>query len=125
MADLAENIIEKIKSGKYTTAIIKDTGYIDHKERLHREFPQFPSEAFKGACLIRLKNDFREVPYSIFIRDNKPVNLYQGIDAKHMLQSKPLLDVKPNELRKIDMDYNDLRNLWNYICVVETKKRLK
>ena len=53
------------------------------------------------------------------------MNLYQGIDAKHMLQSKLLLDVNPNEVRKIDMDYNDLRNLWNYICVVETKKRLK
>ena len=125
MADWVTDIINKIENGTYNTVLIKETApYAVHGDQCV-VFPAFPDARFKGACLIRLTSDFRKVPYSIFIRDNSPRGLYHGIDAKHMLKSRMLLDVNPNELREIDTNFHDLQGLWNVISVIENNKRQK
>ena len=125
MADLVTDVINKIENGTYNTVLIKETIPYARTGDKCVDFPQFPHPKFKGACLIRLTSDFRKVPYSIFIRDNSPRGLYQGVDARYMLQSRSFSDIDYNNLREIDINFNELQKLWNYISAVEKNKRQK
>ena len=113
---IVNSIINNIKNGTYNTALVRDDWY-EGREK-------FPHPTFTGACFIRLTSDFREIPYSIFIDNNKPLGLYKADFAKEMFMKHGPQDWKTGP-DKIDTNLNDLQRLWDVISVIEKNKRQK
>lgn len=107
MIDTTACIIDKIQNGFYDTALVKKV-YSD----------KFPSPKFSGKCFIRLKSNFLDVEYCVFIEYGLPNRLAK---AKKQYSHYP----SPLGFERVDIPKQDLTDLWNVISAIETKKRQK
>ena len=107
MTDTTARIIYKIQNGFYDTALVKKV-YSD----------KFPSPKFSGKCFIRLKTNFLDIEYCVFIEYGFPNRLAK---AKKQYSYYP----SPLVFERVDIPKQDLTDLWDVISVIEKNKRQK